>query len=229
MKSKNIAIILATVSLSTLTVTSSATAASFTIPITTINGTDVNSGPSFTVTSNFLGTDTISLNVSGTIDIARFDLPEGYTINAAGITTKPGRIFATPVPTGSIYSGGLVPGNYNYGALLIGNSTLGFTQLFAANTANGLGNPIPSSNLSLTNVSLNSIFGTGLTSGTVLQFRVADVFGGGDNIRAFTVNGSINGSTTSVPEPFTIVGTIIGSTAALRLRKKLKSAPNDRA
>ncbi len=29
--------------------------------------------------------------------------------------------------------------------------------------------------------------------------------------------------TTSVPEPFTIVGTLVGGTAALRMRKKLKS------
>jgi hypothetical protein len=44
---------------------------------------------------------------------------------------------------------------------------------------------------------------------------------------AFTT-GSI-ASTTSVPEPFTIVGTIIGGTAALRLRKKLKSATSERS
>jgi hypothetical protein len=31
---------------------------------------------------------------------------------------------------------------------------------------------------------------------------------------------------TSVPEPFTIVGTLIGGTAALRMRRKLKSDPN---
>ena len=44
---------------------------------------------------------------------------------------------------------------------------------------------------------------------------------------AFT-SGSINNPATSVPEPFTIVGTIIGGTAALRMRKKLKSMRIDR-
>jgi F5/8 type C domain len=33
---------------------------------------------------------------------------------------------------------------------------------------------------------------------------------------------SINANTTSVPEPFTIVGTLVGGTAAMRMRKKLK-------
>jgi hypothetical protein len=49
---------------------SSANAVSLTIPTTTVNGTDVFSGPSFTVNGTFLGTDTISLNVSGTVDIS---------------------------------------------------------------------------------------------------------------------------------------------------------------
>jgi hypothetical protein len=33
-----------------------------------------------------------------------------------------------------------------------------------------------------------------------------------------------NGAATQVPEPFTIIGTIIGGTAALRMRKQLKSS-----
>ena len=36
----------------------------------------------------------------------------------------------------------------------------------------------------------------------------------------FTANSS---SATAVPEPFTIIGTLVGSTAALRMRKKLKA------
>ncbi len=37
------------------------------------------------------------------------------------------------------------------------------------------------------------------------------------------VNTPIGGRTTAVPEPFTIIGTLVGGTAALRMRKKLKS------
>ncbi|NJR32538.1 MAG: PEP-CTERM sorting domain-containing protein [Chamaesiphon sp. CSU_1_12] len=31
-------------------------------------------------------------------------------------------------------------------------------------------------------------------------------------------------SSTAVPEPFTVIGTLVGGTVALRIRKKLKSA-----
>jgi hypothetical protein len=194
--------------------TCSASAASLTIPITTVNGTDVFSGPSFTVTSNFLGTDTISLNVSGTVDLASGN----YTTNAAGILTQFSAGFGSPA--GNAFTN---PFGEKYGALLLGNSTLGFYNLFEPNAANGLGSANPPNNLSLTNVSLSSIgFGSGLTNGTVLQFRISDedTF---NNSSAFTVSGSINGTTTAVPEPFTIIGTLIGGTAAVRMRKKLKA------
>jgi hypothetical protein len=189
--------------------TSSADAASLTIPTTTVNATDVFSGPTFTVTNNFLGTDTISLAVSGTVQLAN-DRPLGLVTNAAGIVTQPSAF-------------GQVAGNAApEGVLLLGNNTLGFNRLFPANTANGLNSSNPPTTLSLTNVSLASIFGTGLTNGTVLQFRVRDQ-DNFNNSGAFTVSGSINGATTAVPEPFTIIGTLIGGTAAVRTRKKLQA------
>jgi hypothetical protein len=44
-----------------------------------------------------------------------------------------------------------------------------------------------------------------------------------DNARLFqNLLGANTGAPTSVPEPFTIVGTLIGGTAAMRMRKKLK-------
>ncbi len=53
-------------------------------------------------------------------------------------------------------------------------------------------------------------------SAVITSFRL-----GGSNIAAA---GSANGqSSTAVPEPFTIIGTIVGGSAALRMRKKLKS------
>jgi hypothetical protein len=36
--------------------------------------------------------------------------------------------------------------------------------------------------------------------------------------------GTVGAAATSVPEPFTIIGTLVGGTSALRMRKKLKSA-----
>ena len=201
----------------------SVNAASLIIPSTTVDGFDsvdgsnvLITGPSFTVTNNFLPTDTISLNVSGTIDLAN-NVSGGYITNAAGILVQPssigGKSIGTVLPHGSTY----------YGALSLGNSTLGFHQLFVTNTANGLGNTTnPPTNLSFTNTSLASIFGSGLTSGTVLQFQIEDT-DTGNNSGAYVVNGSINSASTAVPEPFTIIGTLIGGTVATRLRKKLKA------
>jgi hypothetical protein len=190
--------------------TSSADAASLVIPTTTVNGTDVFSGPSFTLTSNFLGTDTISLNVSGTVNLGPI------IVNAAGISTQ-----------ASVFGGAgiVVPGGSNgtnFGTLLLGNTTTGFRQLFPANAVNGLGNSTPPTNLSLTNVTLSSIFGSGLNSGTELQFRVSDI-DTGNNSGSFTVSSPIAPPTTAVPEPFTIIGTLIGGTAAVRMRKRLKA------
>jgi hypothetical protein len=39
-----------------------------------------------------------------------------------------------------------------------------------------------------------------------------------------SIGNVLTGSSTAVPEPLTIIGTLIGGTAALRMRKKLKSA-----
>jgi hypothetical protein len=66
---------------------------------------------------------------------------------------------------------------------------------------------------------------TGLSAGThTLQLVIADL---GDNIYdsgVFLQAGSITATaTTAVPEPFTVIGSIIGGTAAFRMRKKLKS------
>jgi hypothetical protein len=191
-----------------------ANAASFTIGSTTVNGSDVFSGPTFVVTDNFLGTDTISLSATGTVDLSNTNA-SGYNTNAAGVLTQPGTLGTTGDTLLDTSSG------FNYGALLIGNSTLGFKQIFAANAANGLNSSAPSNIVSLSNLSLSSLFGSGLTSGTVLGFLVSDS-NNNDNSGSFTVTGSID-SAASVPEPFTIIGTLIGGTTALRMKKKLEA------
>ncbi len=55
-------------------------------------------------------------------------------------------------------------------------------------------------------------------------FRVPDaaaISGTGVNLAGLSFTGNV--TTTAVPEPFTIIGSIIGGTAAFRMRKKLKS------
>src|SRR5579872_5435576 len=94
-------------------------------------------GPTFTVVGNFLSTDTLSLIVSGTVDLAN----GGFTANAAGIITAP-----ATTNTGA-HPGQTSPNadnaSFDYAALLIGNSTLGFHQVFLASAANGLGSSTP--------------------------------------------------------------------------------------
>jgi hypothetical protein len=58
---------------------------------------------------------------------------------------------------------------------------------------------------------------------TRLFLASADGTGWSNNSGAFNVNVTTDAPTTAVPEPFTIIGTLIGGTAAVRMRKKLKS------
>jgi hypothetical protein len=58
---------------------------------------------------------------------------------------------------------------------------------------------------------------------TRLFLGTVDGSGWNNNSGQFTVDVNSN-ATTAVPEPFTIIGTLVGGTAALRMRKKLKLA-----
>jgi hypothetical protein len=71
---------------------------------------------------------------------------------------------------------------------------------------------------------LNRISASGITPivTTGLNRPFGLVFGPDPTTLASAV--AFNSATATVPEPFTIVGTFIGGTAALRLRKKLKDA-----
>ena len=168
-------------------------AAQLIIPNTTVLGTNVSSGPTFTVSQNFLPSDTLSVNVSGTVDLFFGQ----FTTNAAGVIVSPS-VTHTQNSPGEVYNG---PGNRPYGSLLIGNNTLGFFPLFSATPANGLGNANPPTNLSLSGVPLSSIFTnvgfTGIANGTVLEFRVNDL-NTFDNSGQFVI--------ASTPEPSTILG-----------------------
>ena len=168
-------------------------AAQLIIPNTTVLGTNVFSGPTFTVSQNFLPSDTLSVNVSGTVDLSYGQ----FTTNAAGVIVSP-----SPTSTGNNPGQVLAsPGGQPYASLLIGNNTLGFFPLFSATPANGLGNANPPTNLSLSGVPLSSIFTnvgfTGIANGTVLEFRVNDL-NTFDNSGQFVI--------ASTPEPSTILG-----------------------
>ena len=174
-------------------------AAQLIIPNTTVLGTNVFSGPTFTVSQNFLPSDTLSVNVSGTVDLFFGE----FTANAAGVIVSP-QTTNTGNSPGQTVAG---PRGQLYGSLLIGNNTLGFFPLFSATPANGLGNANPPTNLSLSGVPLSSIFTnvgfTGIANGTVLEFRVNDGNPDG-NSGQFVI--SSPPPSTSTPEPSTILG-----------------------
>lgn len=168
------------------------------VPVTIVLGTDVFSGPSFVVPTALSATDRLFLTVTGAVSLQ----PNGtYATNAAGVVVVAG---STPVGGTSTF------GTFNFGALLLGNPTLGFHQLFAADAAAGLGSDAPPTTLTLDGVTLGSIFGSGLEAGTVLEFRVADI-NIGDNGGTFSL--SQNGGPTTVPEPASVL--LVGTGALL--------------
>jgi hypothetical protein len=207
---------------------------------TLINST-VGVGATSTIAGTFTASDTILLNAAGTVDNFAAGGPDGYTTNAAGIVTVDSP-FAFGI--GSIDSAFTTGPVLSYGALLISNDNINFQQVFASNLENGAGSETPPTTLTRT-ATLASIFGSGFTSTNSLQFKIQPFSGfapsatDGSQISSvpslasvpnvYTLTGSISqagGPVTDVPEPFTIVGTLIGGTAALRMRKKLKANNN---
>ena len=203
----------------------------------TLNNINIAPGTGFTLPGTFSASDTLDLIVSGTVNTLGGQDTDEYTTNAAGIVTVE-TIFENSIGTAAA-AGGF--SGFSSGALLIGNDTLGFRQLFASNAANGLGNNVnPPTTLSTGSVTLASIFGA-FTGDTSLEFAIEPNFSFADSATTsgptevislataggFTLNGTVGqASATDVPEPFTIVGTLIGGTAALRMIKKLKANNN---
>ncbi len=68
--------------------------------------------------------------------------------------------------------------------------------------------------------SISSGFQSGINT---LDFIIDNRGGGPTGLRTELVGTANLGPTSAVPEPFTVIGTLVGGTAALRMRKKLKS------
>src|SRR5437773_10072010 len=95
------------------------------IPTTVVNGIDVFSGPSFTVSGNFGLGDFISVDAIGTVDLNLGN----FTPNAAGVITAPplSNTGDNPGQTAPAPPGAPLPG-LPYAALLLGHFTLGLAQ-----------------------------------------------------------------------------------------------------
>lgn len=179
-----------------------ASGAQLDIPTTTINGTDVFSGPSFTVSGDFALTDFISVEAVGTVDLSF----GSFTANAAGVITAPPitNTGASPGQTSPALDGATLPGS-PYAALLIGNTTLGFHLLFPADAAAGLGSASPPTDIFATRT-ISEIFGAPISNGTLLEFRVNDI-NTDDNSGAFRLLNA--GSVSNVPEGWSLCSSIL--------------------
>jgi hypothetical protein len=193
--------------------------ADFIIPPTGVDSTS-SVGTSFTVTGGNY-TDSSVLTLTGNNIVNLNDQLGPFMVNAAGVVINAGGIYSNP--TGSVFIGGPVAG-VPYGALVIGNATLGFFQLFKDTAANGFGSSSPTSTV-FTSETIGQIFGAGtvIASGTQLIIKINDVplF---DNSGSFTVSGGLTASSpvSPAPEPTSIVLMGIGAVALIgfRLRRR---------
>ncbi len=168
-------------------------------------------GPTITLpASGLLPTDTLSLSASGEVFLQSGNT---YGTNAAGVVTTAG---TSPV------GGSSLNGATTFGALLLGNTTLGFHQIFATSAANGLGSSTPPHVVSISDATLSSLgFGAPISGGTILQFMISDTFTS-DNSGSFTFEGHFN--TAALPEPATLL--LLGSGfIGLRLLRCQRNRP----
>jgi hypothetical protein len=169
-----------------MTATANAAPLLFTSPEVVL-ATDTLSGPTFLVPVGLTSTDTLSLTVDGLVCLQGGG---AYCTNAAGVVVTPGS-----QPTGAA----LPFGSTTYGALLLGNTTLGFFQVFPTDAANGLGSGAPPSTLTQTTTLGALGFAGGIPGGSTLEWRVADT-PNTDNSGSFRIT-----EPNAVPEPSSIL------------------------
>ena len=139
--------------------------------------------PSFTIDASFTGNSPIIILAKGTMDTAAYpfesdNLMHTRITNAAGVYSVGSVESFNPVGSAlraplNLPDGTLLNSEANWGALLIGNPQIGWTQVYQANVANGLGSKSPSDQLSIA-TTLNSLMGKELLAGTVLYLTYDD-------------------------------------------------------
>lgn len=156
-------------------------------PTATVLSTHADSGPSFTLNADYDAGDVIAIRAEGIVHLS-----PTWINNAAGILVE-----GSNNPGGwGVHAGH----GYVWGALLLGNSNLGFHHVFPQTAEYGLGNVQPPSDISIVR-SFGDLFGseTTLSSGSALEWRVYDwPAWTSDNAGAFVVS---NFQMNTVPVP----------------------------
>jgi hypothetical protein len=181
------------------------------------------------VTNNFFtdvnpgAGDTVTINFSPPIDVSSADGP----FKTLGFFPSPNNypIVSNPSAVLNYVSGDPSGFVYSLNSPLAFNFTNGISlNIGAGSTFSGSFNVPGGVRFEITNHGIGSNFGNTIAGDTTipsgLNFTLTALDGagtGGATVLATT-------SAVATPEPFTIIGTLIGGTAALRMRKKLASA-----
>ncbi len=163
-------------------------------------------GTSFTYNGTLTQAATISLIVTGN---ACEQGGSVYCTNAAGVVTVAG---SSGVGAATSFAGvvGGYSGTWNYGSLIMTISGAGSVQVFAANSANGLGSSSPPSTLTLPATSLSGLgFSSFSVANPTITFTNADN-NYGDNSQGFTVT---QPGLAGTPAPATLVLVVLGLAA----------------
>lgn len=178
----------------------------FASPVT-VGPNDTASGRPFAVPSALSASDMISLPAAGTTCLQSSGT--ACCTNAPGIVVVAG---TTPV------GGFSMNGATAFGALLLGNGTLGFHQVFAISAANGLGSGTPPTTLTILDTPGSIGFASGTGAGEVLEFRLSDTLTS-DNAGGYRIT-EIPVQEGQVPEPASFALVAAGAAALVALRRR---------
>ena len=190
------------------------------IPETIIYANSSSATVPFTVVTALGINDTISVEGIGMVELARYNGVDRYSVNAAGVVVQPATTHLNTHP-GSVTANS--QNGFPYGAVLIGNSSLGYHPLFIADASTGLGGAagfIPTDIFSYHTI--GEIFGKNIAAGTQLSLQlVVNDSNYGDNVGSFTVK-SFTPNGPNVPDAGTTLSLLgVGLIGLAGLRRKI--------
>ncbi len=164
--------------------------------------------------------DTININFGSTttVSTANGSLSPYFTpATTTSFTTAPTAIFDYVSGTNAFYTYTL-RNDIDFGFVNGVNVVIGAGTVFTGNKS--------STAVSFSTIDESKSYfknGTDNTPLTGLSFGFNDIKGSGNGTYGITASSAAE-SATAIPEPFTMIGTLVGGTAALRMRKKLKDS-----